>query len=180
MAIRFLSRVRPFRVVDDTLGVIYTHGIAGLAGGLMLAFLADPGIIEYFSVPAGHALPGVSSVLYGGSWTLFRWQLEAGAWVIGYTSVVTFIILKVIGIFVPLRATDEELEIGDQAIHGHEVYPSDVPALGGPSAPGWIPVPAGAQAMTASDPTAPPGGLQTTSATDLPGTGSGPATAGAT
>jgi Amt family ammonium transporter len=180
MAIRFLSRVRPFRVVDDTLGVVYTHGIAGLAGGLMLAFLADPGIIEYFSLPPGSALPGVKSVLYGGSWTLFRWQLEAGAWVIAYTSVVTFIILKVIGVFVPLRATDEELEVGDQAIHGHEVYPADVPTLGGSGAPGWIPVPAGAQAMTASDPTAPPGGLHTTGPTDLPGTGSGPATAGAT
>ena len=32
-AIRYLSRVRPFRNVDDTLGVIFTHGIAGLAGG---------------------------------------------------------------------------------------------------------------------------------------------------
>ena len=39
MSIRYLSRVWPFRKVDDTLGVIYTHGIAGLAGGLMVAKL---------------------------------------------------------------------------------------------------------------------------------------------
>ena len=29
-AMNYLSRLRPFRNVDDTLGVIYTHGIAGL------------------------------------------------------------------------------------------------------------------------------------------------------
>ena len=39
----------------------------------------------------------------------------------------TFILLKLVGIFVPLRLSDEELEIGDHAIHGNEVYPSDVP-----------------------------------------------------
>ena len=48
---------------------------------------------------------------------------------------VTFILLKLVGIFVPLRLSDEELEIGDHAIHGNEVYPSDVPTLGGPHAP---------------------------------------------
>ena len=26
--------------------------------------------------------------------------------------------------------SDRELEIGDIAVHGHEVYPSDVPSLG--------------------------------------------------
>ena len=30
-ALNYLSRLRPFRNVDDTLGVIYTHGFAGLA-----------------------------------------------------------------------------------------------------------------------------------------------------
>ena len=62
--------------------------------------------------------------------------------VIAYTAVATFIILKFIGIFLPLRLTDEELEVGDHAIHGNEVYPSDVPTLGGPHAPSWQPDPA--------------------------------------
>ena len=30
-ALNYLSRVRPFRNVDDTLGVVYTHGFAGLS-----------------------------------------------------------------------------------------------------------------------------------------------------
>ena len=33
VAWNFLSKVRPFSKVDDALGVVYTHGIAGLAAG---------------------------------------------------------------------------------------------------------------------------------------------------
>ena len=57
-------------------------------------------------------------------------------WVIVFSGVMTFILLKLVGIFIPLRLSDEELEIGDHAIHGNEVYPSDVPTLGGPHAAG--------------------------------------------
>ncbi len=32
----YLSKVRPFSKVDDALGVVYTHGIAGLFGGLLV------------------------------------------------------------------------------------------------------------------------------------------------
>ncbi len=137
MAIRYLSRAPMFRSVDDTLGVIYTHGIAGLCGGLLVGLLASPDIVEYIGVGGAANLPGKSGLLQSGSWTLLRWQAEAALWVICYTAVATFIILKVIGIFLPLRLSDEELEIGDHAIHGNEVYPSDVPTLGGPHAPGW-------------------------------------------
>lgn len=43
----FLPRIRPFSRVDDALGVVYTHGIAGLFGGLLVGVLADPGMVEY-------------------------------------------------------------------------------------------------------------------------------------
>jgi len=146
MSIRYLSRAPIFRSVDDTLGVIYTHGIAGLVGGLLVGFLADPAIFEYIGVGGASNLPGLKSVFYGGSFTLLRWQAETAAWVIVYTGVVTYVILKVIGFFVPLRVSDEELEIGDHAIHGHEVYPADVPTLGGPHVPGWVGAPASSTA----------------------------------
>ena len=41
-ALNYLSRLNPFRNVDDTLGVVYTHGFAGLAGGLLPGIFADP------------------------------------------------------------------------------------------------------------------------------------------
>jgi Amt family ammonium transporter len=148
-AIRFLSRAPMFRNVDDTLGVIYTHGVAGLVGGLLVGFLADPNLVEYPGASGTPNLPGLHSVFNGGSWTLLRWQAETAGWVIVYTAIATFIILKVIGIFVPLRLSDEELEIGDHAIHGNEVYPSDIPTLGHPHTPqAWqpAPTPAGAGA----------------------------------
>ncbi len=71
-AIRYLSRARPFRNVDDTLGVIYTHGIAGLAGGLMVGLLADPAIVEYIGVGGASNLPGKTGSAPG------RW-LDAAA-----------------------------------------------------------------------------------------------------
>jgi Amt family ammonium transporter len=147
-AIRFLSRAPLFRNVDDTLGVIYTHGVAGLAGGLLVGVFAEPSLVEYIGTGGASNLPGKAGLIHG-SWTLLRWQAETAGWVIGYTAIATFIILKVIGIFVPLRLSDEELEIGDHAIHGNEVYPSDVPTLGHPHTPqAWqpAPTPAGAGA----------------------------------
>src|ERR1700733_12685979 len=134
MSIRFLSRAPIFRSVDDTLGVIYTHGIAGLVGGLMVGVIADPNMVEYIGIHGAANLPGASGAVHG-TWTLLRWQAETGAFVIVFNAIATFIILKLVGLVVPLRLSDEELEIGDHAIHGNEVYPSDVPTLGGPHAP---------------------------------------------
>ncbi len=47
-----------------------------------------------------------------------------------FCGVMTFVILKIISVFVPLRMSEEDMEEGDIAVHGHEVYPSDVPSLG--------------------------------------------------
>ncbi len=106
-----------------------------------MGLFADPKLVEYIGVHGASNLPGKSSILHGGSWTLLRWQAETAGLVIIFSGVMTFILLKLVGIFVPLRLSDEELEIGDHAIHGNEVYPSDVPTLGGPHAPAWHPEP---------------------------------------
>ena len=65
-----------------------------------------------------------------GNWTLLKWQFFAALFVIAWTAVITFILLKLVGVFIPLRMSQENMEIGDTAEHGHEVYPSDVPSLG--------------------------------------------------
>ena len=62
--------------------------------------------------------------LYGNRHQFFV-QLFAALTIIVCDALVTFIILKVISIFTPLRMSDEELEIGDLAIHGEEAYPPD-------------------------------------------------------
>ncbi len=118
-ALNYLSRCRPFRNVDDTLGVIYTHGFAGLIGGLGVGVFATLGM-------------GTEKGLVFGSAHLLGWQALTALWVIVFTAVATYIILKVISIFVPLRMSEEDMIAGDVAVHGHEVYPSDVPSLGFP------------------------------------------------
>src|SRR5271170_5604535 len=106
MSIRYLSRVRPFRAVDDTLGVIYTHGIAGLCGGLLVGFLADPHMYEYLG-----ASP-VAGVFDGGGGHLLKWQLFAALAVIIWDGVITFLIWKFIKhvLRIPLRHSDADLE----------------------------------------------------------------------
>jgi Amt family ammonium transporter len=130
-ALNYLSRMRPFRKVDDTLGVIYTHGFAGLAGGLLVGIFADPNMFLGFKT-SKHGLIGTGSAtgLIHGNWTLLKWQFFAALFVIVWTAIVTFVLLKLVGVFIPLRMKTENMEIGDVAEHGHEVYPSDVPSLG--------------------------------------------------
>jgi Amt family ammonium transporter len=133
-ALNYLSHMRPFRNVDDTLGVVYTHGFAGLAGGLLVGVFANPHMIQAFG-PGGGTKGDITSpagVIYG-NWTLLKWQLLAGLFVIAWSAVMTFILLKLVGLVIPLRMSEENMEIGDTAEHGHEVYPSDVPSLGYPN-----------------------------------------------
>jgi Amt family ammonium transporter len=148
-ALNYLSRVRPFRNVDDTLGVIYTHGMAGLAGGLMVGIFADPNMIVY---QGQGKTPSISAggLIDTGSFTLLKWQFLAGLWVIVFSSIGTFILLKLVGLFIPLRMSEENMEIGDTAEHGHEVYPSDVPSLGYPSGIPGLSSGAGAPAPSAA------------------------------
>jgi Amt family ammonium transporter len=122
LALNYLSRVAPFRNVDDTLGVVYTHGFAGVCGGLLTGIFAN-------KLMAGEH----EGLISGGGLELLGWQALAALWVIVFTAIATYIILKIVGIFVSLRMTEEDMETGDIAVHGHEVYPSDVPSLGYPA-----------------------------------------------
>ena len=124
LALNYLSRTAPFRNVDDTLGVVYTHGFAGVAGGLLVGIFAN--------VAMGGEHEGLIS---GGGLELLKWQALTALWIIVFSAIMTYVLLKIVSIFVPLRMTEEDMETGDIAVHGHEVYPSDVPSLGYPDGP---------------------------------------------
>ena len=130
--------------------MVYTHGMAGLAGGLLTGVFADPQMALAYSGSGGKltAVGGVAGVIHG-NWTLLKWQFFAALWVIVFSGVGTFILLKLVGLFVPLRMSQENMEIGDTAEHGHEVYPSDVPSLG---YPGGVPGLAGGGSEPAPSP----------------------------
>jgi ammonium transporter, Amt family len=110
------------RHVDDAMGVVYTHGLAGLCGGLLVGIFADPSVIVYQN--SNGASVSFKGWLYGHP-KQFLIQLLAALTIIVYDALMTFIILKVISIFTPLRMPDDELEVGDLAIHDEQAYPPD-------------------------------------------------------
>src|ERR1700758_3826669 len=124
MSWNWLGRTRPFKKVDDALGVVHTHGVAGLAGGLLVGGLADPPVIEYLGGSTGS--DGTAS---GRPWGHHPKQIliQAGAagTVIVWDAFVTFVILRVLGLFMKLRLPDEVLETGDIGVHDEEAYPDE-------------------------------------------------------
>ncbi|XVE97124.1 hypothetical protein REPUB_Repub02eG0283700 [Reevesia pubescens] len=103
--------------IDDTLGVFHTHAVAGLLGGLLTGLLAEPELCRLI-------LPkDTRGAFYGGNGGLqFLKQIVAALFVIGWNVVSTTIILLLIRLCIPLRMPDNQLEIGDDAVHGEEAY----------------------------------------------------------
>ena len=133
VAWNYLPKVRPFSRVDDALGVVYTHGIAGLLGGLLTGFFADPGMVQYGCSGANYTNISncsgsfsVSGLFYTGSWHQVWEQFIAAVWIIVFTAVASFILLHVVKFVVRgLREKDDVLETGDLAIHDEEAYPEE-------------------------------------------------------
>jgi Amt family ammonium transporter len=101
------------------LGVIHTHGVAALVGGIGTGILADPGMIEWYGTK--NDAVAVTGWWYGNFHQVIL-QLYGAAFIIVFNVIGTFILLKIIGLFVKLRFDDETLLIGDDAVHGEEAY----------------------------------------------------------
>jgi len=102
---------RPRTRVDATLDVLAAHGIAGITGILFIGFFAQ---ISWNDVSNG--------LVYGDAGQL---GLQALAVLVtpAYAFVATFVILRVIGLVMPLRATEREESLGmDIVQHGEEAY----------------------------------------------------------
>ncbi|KAI3410757.1 Ammonium transporter [Psidium guajava] len=107
-----------FQKVDDTLGVFHTHAVAGLLGGLLTGLLAEPDLCDLV-LP----IPNLRGAFYGGSGRVqFLKQIVAALFVIGWNILSTTVICLVIKLVMPLRIPDEQLMIGDDAVHGEEAY----------------------------------------------------------
>ncbi|KAE9610204.1 hypothetical protein Lal_00006519 [Lupinus albus] len=112
------KKIKLFQIVDDTLAVFHTHAVAGFLGGILTGLFAEPRLSALF-------LPVTNSrgAIYGGSGGVqILKQIVGGLFIAGWNIVVTSIICFVISLIVPLRMTEEELLIGDDAVHGEEAY----------------------------------------------------------
>ncbi len=109
---------RPRTRVDETLDVLAAHGIAGLTGMLFIGFFAQ---IDW---------NGVSDGLFYGNAEQLGWQAIAVAATPIYAFGMTYILLRLISLFTPLRAGEREEAIGmDILEHGEEAYASGEGAI---------------------------------------------------
>jgi Amt family ammonium transporter len=121
--------------VDDTFGVLHTHGVAGLIGGLMVGVAANPLMLEYLSSDKKTSPVSASGLLYGGGLKQLGLQAIAALFIIVYDAIMTIIVLKIVSFIVPLRASDGDVEGGDLAIHGIDPIPLVIPTTNGTRAP---------------------------------------------
>ena len=122
LSMNWFQKLGFMKNVDDTLSVFSTHGVAGLTGGILVGILSNPAMLQY--IGTGKDAPGVSitGLLYGGGTHQLVLQLEGAAFIIVFNAIATFIILKAISIFVPLRMDEAMLKAGDDAVHGETAY----------------------------------------------------------
>ncbi|MBV8150264.1 MAG: ammonium transporter [Candidatus Eremiobacteraeota bacterium] len=128
-----IGRMNFMKRVDDTFSVLHTHGVAGLVGGLMVGLLADPNMLEYLSGDKKTSAVSVTGALFGNPKQVAI-QAFAALVIIVYDAIATFVILKLISLVVPLKASDPEMEEGDLAIHGVDpipMYPRAAPSGAG-------------------------------------------------
>jgi Amt family ammonium transporter len=108
---------KTFAKVDDVLGVFHTHLVAGFVGGMSVGFIAtSEGCAAFGLTNRGGAIDGN----YRQIWL----QLVGALFIIGWDSFWTSAILLFIKyvLRIPLRMSDADLLIGDDAIHGEEAY----------------------------------------------------------
>ena len=97
--------------VDETLDVLAAHGLAGFTGILFIGFFAEL------------AWNGASDGLFYGNAAQLGDQALAALVTPIYAFVATFVLLKLIGLAMPLRASEREEGVGmDVVQHGEEAY----------------------------------------------------------
>jgi len=109
---------RPRTRVDETLDVLAAHGIAGFTGILFIGFFAN------------RSWNGVADGLAYGDAAQLGHQALAAIATPAYAFGMTFLLLRVIALFSPLRGTEHEEAVGmDVVHHGEEAYASGEGAI---------------------------------------------------
>jgi ammonium transporter, Amt family len=97
--------------LDDSLDVIAAHGVGGTVGALLTGVFAQK------------ALNGVADGLLFGNPAQVGIQVAAIAAAAAYSGVMSFVLLKIVGLVFPLLADADDQSLGlDLAMHGEEAY----------------------------------------------------------
>jgi ammonium transporter, Amt family len=109
---------RPRTRVDETLDVLAAHGVAGFTGILFIGFFAQ------------ESWNGTSDGWIFGNFDQLVDQFLAAVATPAYAFGATFVLLKLIGAVMPLRAAEREEALGmDVTYHGEEAYASGEGAI---------------------------------------------------
>jgi Amt family ammonium transporter len=103
--------IRAKTSLDDSLDVVAAHGVGGTVGAILTGVFAEKSLNTLFDgAIAGN--PGQVGI-----------QAAAVLTALVYSGVMSFILLKIIGLFIPLRATVADEATGlDVTMHGEEAY----------------------------------------------------------
>lgn len=103
---------------DDTLDAFGLHGVGGIWGGIATGLFATSSVNEIVSKEAAG-----EGLLYSGDWSLLCVQIIAIIVCFALSAVVSFVVLKIMSIFVSLRVEEMQEENGlDQSLHGEIAY----------------------------------------------------------
>jgi Amt family ammonium transporter len=97
--------------LDDSLDVVAAHGLGGTTGALLTGIFAQK------------SFNGLADGLLYGNPGQFVTQATAVVATIIYSGILTFVLLKVVGLVFPLTAAESEENEGlDMSMHGEEAY----------------------------------------------------------
>jgi Amt family ammonium transporter len=106
-----IMAIRARSALDDSLDVVAAHGAGGVTGALLTGVFADM------------SLNGAADGLLFGNPGQVGIQAAAVAAVIVYSGGMSFVLLKVIGLVIPLRTSESDESTGlDITQHGEEAY----------------------------------------------------------
>jgi Amt family ammonium transporter len=104
--------IRARTTLDDSLDVVAAHGLGGTVGALLTGVFAQQALNS----------AGRDGLLFGNPGQLGI-QAVAVIAAMAYSGITSFVLLKIIGLVIPLRATASDESVGlDVCMHGEEAY----------------------------------------------------------
>ncbi|KAF6173407.1 hypothetical protein GIB67_027102 [Kingdonia uniflora] len=119
------KRIKLLKQVDDTMAVFHTHAVAGSLGGILAGFFAEPRLDRLYFGPDQKYIGLAYGLTMGRSTAGFRQmglQLGGIAFIVVLNVFTTTVICNIIKLIVPLRLSEDDMNVGDDAIHGEEAY----------------------------------------------------------
>ncbi|KAK4414242.1 Ammonium transporter 3 member 3 [Sesamum alatum] len=121
------NKISLLRHVDDTFAIFHTHAVAGSLGGILTGLFAVPKLSRlFYMVPDWDKYIGLAYALQTGRTSAglrqMGIQLIAIVFIVCLNIVATTLICLFIKLLVPLRLSEEELQVGDGEVHGEVAY----------------------------------------------------------